>query len=110
MTPLPLQVPAGLQQHPNLHKIVSAYNICLRMERSLQEDVDKGDDVGRKQIYIRILGYLIHYVPTDRGLGHVVTEIVSAVRDSDLLEVGKRYFDHYIRACAFPNLLVQHAI
>lgn len=110
MTPLPLQVPQSLQQHHNLHKIVSAYNICLRVERSLQEDIDKGDDVGRKQIYIRILGYLIHYVPTDRGLGHVVNEIVSSLSDSALLDVGKSYFDHYIRACTFPNLLIQCGI
>ena len=110
MTSLPRQVPAILQQHHNLCNIVSAYNICLGMERSLQEDIDKGNDVGRNQIYIRILGYLIHHVPTDRGLGHVVTEITSAMRDSDLLEVGKRYFDHYIQACTLRNLPVQHLI
>ena len=110
MTSLPREVPASLQQHRNFPNIVSAYNICLGIERSLQEDVDKGNDVGRNQIYIRILGYLIHHVPTDHGLGHVVTEITSTMRDSDLLEVGKRYFDHYIRACTFRNLLVQHSI
>jgi hypothetical protein len=36
MTALPSQVP-----HANPH-IVSAYNICLKLEKSLQEDVEKG--------------------------------------------------------------------
>ncbi|KAF8968556.1 hypothetical protein BDZ97DRAFT_1799021 [Flammula alnicola] len=49
-------------------------------------------------IYIRILGYLIHYVPTGRGLKTVVEEISSCADDSALLTVGQMYYDHYIRA------------
>ncbi|KJA16259.1 hypothetical protein HYPSUDRAFT_147992, partial [Hypholoma sublateritium FD-334 SS-4] len=46
----------------------------------------------------RILGYLIHYVPTERGLKMVVEEICSCDDDSALLVVGKMCYDHYIRA------------
>jgi hypothetical protein len=110
MTSLPRDDPARLQQHPKFPDIVSAYNICLRVERSLQEDVNKGDNVEKKLIYIRLLGYLMHHSPRDQGVTNVAREIFSAPHDSDLLDVGKTYFDHYIRACTFPNLRVQYAI
>ena len=104
MTALPSQVP-----HANPH-IVSAYNICLKLERSLQEDVEKGKDVGNNLVFIRILGYLLHHLPTDEGLKTVVHEIFSSKDDSALLRVGKMYYDHYIRACMFTSLLIQCAI
>jgi hypothetical protein len=102
MTSLPLRVPKRLQDSPD---VVNAYDICLRLEKSVQLAVDKGDDVGNKQIYIRIIGYLIHYVPTDQALKHVVEEISSYADDSALLDVGKRYYDHFIRMCTSPNRL-----
>jgi len=91
---LPSQLP------PRLHSphVVSAYNICLKLERSFQEATDGRQDVKKNIVYIRILGYLIHHVPTDRGLRTVVHEIVSCADDSALLEVGKMYYNHYIRA------------
>jgi hypothetical protein len=107
MTSLPLEVPPRLQ---NLPHVVSAYNICLRLEKSLQKTADGGQDVGKKLIYIRILGYLVHHVPTDRGLKTVVYKITSSTNDSALLEVEKMYFNHYIRACTFESLLIQYAI
>ena len=97
MTSLPPKVPQRLQD--NAH-VVSAYNICLRLEQS----VVSGDNVGNDIIYIRILGYLIHYV-SDQGLKTVVVEIISAKTDRALLDVGRMYYDHYIRACTFPRLL-----
>lgn len=72
--------------------------ICLRLEKSLQQAADKGEDVGKSMINIRILGYLIHFVPTDQGLKTVVEEISSCKDDFALLNVGKMYYDHYIRA------------
>ncbi|KXN84498.1 hypothetical protein AN958_12410 [Leucoagaricus sp. SymC.cos] len=94
MTSLPREVPQRLQHlaHP-----VSAYDICLRLEESLELAVDN-DDVGNNLVYIRILGYLIHYVPTDLGLRKIVEEISSCVDDSAILAVGQLYYDHYIRA------------
>ena len=100
MTSLPPKVPQRLQ---DIAQVVSAYDICLRLERSLQLAVVNGDNVGNDIIYIRILGYLIHYLPTDQGLKTVVFEVVSAMTDRALLDVGKLYYDHYIRACRFQG-------
>src|SRR5271155_4734769 len=97
MTALPPQVPNRLRDDAHA---VSAYNICLGVQRSLQEAVDGGKDVGNNMIYIRILGYLIHYVPTT-GLKTVVYEIVSCPGNDALFNVGKMYYDHYIRARTF---------
>jgi hypothetical protein len=100
MTSLPAKVPERLR---NRAHIVSAYDICLRLEKSLQQATDKGEDVGKSMINIRILGYLIHFVPTDQGLKTVVDEITSCKDDFALLNVGKMYYDHYIRACMFAT-------
>ncbi|KIM35289.1 hypothetical protein M413DRAFT_32596 [Hebeloma cylindrosporum] len=95
MTLLPLEVPERLR---DIAKVVNTYSTCLGIEKSLQLAIDGGDDVGNKHIYIRILGYTIHYVPTEKGLNTVVDEISSCVDDSAILEVGKLYYNHYIRA------------
>ncbi|KIM35839.1 hypothetical protein M413DRAFT_32196 [Hebeloma cylindrosporum] len=94
MTALPIEVPRRLQ---GTSDVINAYNICLRIENTLQVAVDKGEGVGKNVIYIRILGYLLHHAPSDQGVQHVVNEIVSAEGDFALLEVGKNYFNHYIR-------------
>ncbi|KAG5635286.1 hypothetical protein H0H81_011824 [Sphagnurus paluster] len=94
MTSLPPTVPARLQR---VAHAVRAYNKCLRIEKSLQQAIDNGEKVGNGMIYVRILGYLIHHVVTDEGMKAVVYEITSCVTDRDLLEVGKMYFNHYIR-------------
>ena len=103
MTSLPPKIPERLRY---ISGIISAYNTCLILENTLQLAVDKGEDVSlrNKLVYIRILGYLIHYVPTDQGLKNTVKEISSCTDDSTLLDVGKMYYDHFIRACTFPNL------
>ncbi|KAF8803108.1 hypothetical protein BYT27DRAFT_6743825 [Phlegmacium glaucopus] len=96
MTSLSPNVPDRLQDDAHIHA-VSAYNICLKVESSLQHAVNNGEDVGNDIIYVRTLGYLIHFVPTDLGLRVVVAEILSAKSDRALLDVGKMYFDHYIK-------------
>jgi len=103
MTSLPLKVPKRFR---DIADVVNAYDVCLRLEKSLKLAVDKGDYVGNAQIYIRILGYLIHYVPTDQGLKNIIEEINSCADDSALFDAGKMYYDHYIRACTstLPNL------
>ncbi|KAF8059914.1 hypothetical protein FPV67DRAFT_1708679 [Lyophyllum atratum] len=95
MTSLPRQVPQRLQ---HLANVVSAYDICLRLEESLERAVNNGDDVGNNQVYVRILGYLMHYAPTDPGWKRVVEEINSCVDDSSVLAVGQMYYDDYISA------------
>ena len=110
MTPLLPKLPERLQDDAHIDA-VSAYNICLRVESSIQQAVNNNENIsGNDIIYIRILGYFIHFVPMDLGLRMVVTEISSAKSDRALLNVGKMYFNHYIRACGFPNLLIQHTM
>lgn len=104
MTALPPQLPERFQGDANVHA-ASAYKFCSRLQGSLQQAVDKGENVGNDIIYIRTLGYLLHFVPTDVGLKVVVAEIFAAMSDRALLNVGKMYFDHFIRACAFRNLI-----
>ena len=61
---------------------------------SSQKAIDKGEDVGQNMIYIGILGYLIHFVPTAQGLKTVVYEIGSCNEESvSLLAVGKMYYE-----------------
>ncbi|KDR83077.1 hypothetical protein GALMADRAFT_221057 [Galerina marginata CBS 339.88] len=95
MTSLPANVPERLQSNPHA---VSAYNICLEREVSLQLAVDNGDNIGKDLIYIRILGYLIIYVPTPTALHTIVVEVVSARENRAIFDLGQMYYDHYLRA------------
>ena len=95
MPPLPPELPSRLRELPNA---VSAYGICLRLEATIQENNSK-KDMARDQIFCRILGYLLHHIPTDQALKTVVYEVVSAKDDEALLKVGEMYFNHFIRAC-----------
>lgn len=104
MTSLPPNVPVRLA---NVPRFVGAYNVCLKLEKSLQSNADKGGHIGNDLVYIRILGYLLHLVPGEQGLKTVAEEINSCSGDSALLAVGQMYYDHYIKACQSSNLLVQ---
>ncbi|KIM47226.1 hypothetical protein M413DRAFT_64063 [Hebeloma cylindrosporum] len=68
--------------------------------------IDKGEEVGNNLIYIRILGYLLHHMPTDRGLRNLIEEINSCAEDSAILDVGNVYYGQFIwafRANRNPN-------
>jgi len=106
MTSLPTKVPRRVQ---HLAHVVNAYNICQRLERSLCQ-IGQGEEVGNKLIYIRILGYLVHNVPGDRALKTVIDEISSCCGDSALLDLGKMYYDHYLRACMLASFCIQISI
>jgi hypothetical protein len=85
---------------------MSAYNICLTRERELADENVK--DIKMDLIYIRILGYLLIYAPTDKAVHTLCLEIVSAEREATgrgIFEVGKIYFNHYVIACMLPRLL-----
>jgi hypothetical protein len=41
--------------------------MCLRLEKSLQEAANEGQNVKMDLIYVRILGFLVHHVPTDQA-------------------------------------------
>ncbi|KIM36457.1 hypothetical protein M413DRAFT_31685 [Hebeloma cylindrosporum] len=103
MTALPSQVPEELQS--KLH-VVRAYNICLTLERSQIQNDTKTSNVHELEcasntglIYSRILGYLIHFLPTQQGIEDVCTGVLSCADDeAALLDLGKMYFDYFIRA------------
>jgi hypothetical protein len=105
MPPLPRELPQGKSESPH---VVSAYNRCLHLDASLQAQ-NPGNDAksAKKLIYVRILGYLLHHVPSEEGLHQAVTDILSCRTDENLLELGLMYFDGYIRPCTvrYPFLL-----
>ena len=101
MTSLPAEAPPNVQ---GLTDVVEAYGICLQLQSALQRAINIGKNIGNDMIYIRILGYLIHYPATDEQLRMVSRQIISANDNISLLQIGQSYFSHYIRACAFTTL------
>ncbi|KIJ27250.1 hypothetical protein M422DRAFT_37885 [Sphaerobolus stellatus SS14] len=96
MSKLPPQVTPRLLDNPYA---VSSYNMCLKLEKDLQDEIDAGHDVGRSMIYCRILGYLLLHAPSDKAFSVVRREIDACEEKSDrLLQVGAIYYNHYIRA------------
>ena len=87
---------------------MKAYNIFLELERSLQNDIDDSEGknlkIERNMIYCRILGYFFLFLPTHHGIEDVCNAVISCADDSALLDLGKTYFDHYIRACMFRDI------
>ncbi|KAF5354223.1 hypothetical protein D9756_007008 [Leucocoprinus leucothites] len=102
MSPLPKELPLSYR---HVSQFVSAYDTCLRVENDLTRRAEKnGQDVMKQLIYIRILGFLLHHSPSQQGLKTVEVEINScAGEDARLLQLGKNYFDHYIRAFRTPK-------
>ncbi|PPQ90223.1 hypothetical protein CVT25_001764 [Psilocybe cyanescens] len=91
MTSLPHKLPQRLQ---HLAHVVNAYDICLKLEDSLQLAVNDGNDIGRNLIYIHILGYLIHHVPTEIGLGNISQEINLCYNNSTILALAQILYSH----------------
>ncbi|KAF8188976.1 hypothetical protein BJ912DRAFT_1031865 [Pholiota molesta] len=80
MPPLPRELPQGKSENP--HVVQNPGNDAKR---------------AKELIYVRILGYLLHHVPSEEGLHQAVTDILSCRTDENLLELGLMYFDGYIR-------------
>ena len=53
-------------------------------------------------MYARILRYLILEGPSDQARATVAREVASCANSEDMLDLGKVYFDHYIRTCTPP--------
>lgn len=98
---LPPQLPENLQTRAN---IVSAYDLCLNLERGILEETKSERDSERSLVLCRILGYLLYYIPMDVGQENVALEIHSCSRDrKGLLQLGETYLDHFIRPCTFST-------
>lgn len=106
MTLLPTTVPKKLKHNA---QVLTAYDICLKLENTLQLAVKTDGHVKNDLIYIRILGHLIHCMPTPEVLHAVVTEIIEATNSRAILDAGKTYFDDFLRLCMFLRLPVKRA-
>lgn len=107
MLSLPPKVPKRLR---DISEVISAYHICLKFEKFLQLAVDRGENFGNNLIYNCILGYLVHYMPTDQELKSITGDISSCAHNSAILDVGKMY---YGGACIYvfkSTSKLQHAI
>ncbi|KAF9555084.1 hypothetical protein CPC08DRAFT_643432, partial [Agrocybe pediades] len=51
----------------------------------------------RTLVYIRILGYLLHFIPSRTGLDNLARQIKECSSDNDLLQLGQMYYDQYLR-------------
>ncbi len=96
--PLPPEKDAKLDHLPNA---LSAYRICRTLESNATSDQDR--------IYARILGYLILHAPTPLALAEVIRVIHSCGQDeNNLSNLGKCFFNLYIRPCKFRVGFTQH--
>lgn len=101
---LPRELAQTPQSDPN---VGSAYKFVLILESDILRN-DDGNVEQKKQnlMYCRIIGYLLkqlNYPPTQHlALKSICREIFKCQGDQNkLLDLGKWYFDHFIRACAF---------
>ncbi|KAF9550037.1 hypothetical protein CPC08DRAFT_699393 [Agrocybe pediades] len=101
MAPLPPTLPETNEAY------TSAYETCLRVERALQNQLDNASAKKRTNettetdlhlVYVRVLGYLLHYIPTRTGLDNLSGEIGTCTSDEALFKLGQMYYDHYLRA------------
>jgi hypothetical protein len=60
----------------------------------------------KKLIHARILGYLIREGRSIKAREHVAQEVNPCLDDDQINELGKMYFEHYIRVCESPSLVV----
>ncbi|KAF8635787.1 hypothetical protein AX17_003844 [Amanita inopinata Kibby_2008] len=92
--PLPCQLPAHISSIPRAQ---SAYTRILNFEESAAATHSKPTLL----IYARVLGYLILHGPSDTARATVTKEILSCIDEDALAELGKFYFDHFIRPLVF---------
>lgn len=63
----------------------NAYNLCLNMERNLEEKIGiSGEDVDQNErnlMYCRVLGHPIQYAPRDQVVVSIASDIVLCQND-----------------------------
>ncbi len=79
---------------------LSAYRVCLGLERAAQ---DTGDE--KNVVCARILGYLLLFLPSDSALAEVAKVIHSCNTGADqydkLFELGESFLHYFVRHCGF---------
>jgi hypothetical protein len=80
----------------------NAYDVCLMFEvRALEQASDIGGHKPSELVCARLLGYMLIHAPVDTGRDYLAKEIISCTDDDGLKRLGKFYFDHFIRFCAY---------
>ncbi|KAF4609697.1 hypothetical protein D9613_012063 [Agrocybe pediades] len=105
MTSLPSNLPEASQAIPEYDPV---YKTCLRVERALskllaEKNHEQKTQLTTELIYIRILGYLLHFIPSRTGLDSLARQIKECSSDNDLLQLGQMYYDQYLRPFVFDN-------
>lgn len=98
---LPRELAQTPQSDPN---VGSAYKFVLILESDILQSGDENVEQKRKNLmYCRIIGYLLNYPPPQHlALKSICREIFKCQgNQTKLLDLGKWYFDHFIRACTF---------
>jgi hypothetical protein len=95
--PLPPTIPESLNTSPH---ILLAYSRILQLEIANHEVHEK------KLVNTRILGYLIREGPSTKAKERVAQEVNSCQNDDDMDELGRMYYDHFIRVCESPSTAV----
>ena len=108
MPPLPGPDDPLLRDLPEIPKY-NYVNYLLPAENDAVNLADK-----RIQMHIRILGGLLIHAPTVAARNYVAEQISSVVLSPDVLDrlskLGELYFDHFIRVCEYPFLLIALSI
>ncbi|KAI6000148.1 hypothetical protein F5J12DRAFT_928596 [Pisolithus orientalis] len=87
MSPLP----PTMECYRDQANIMNAYNIILRLEKTIQE-------MEKQMIYCRILGYLFHHFLGHQVNGDFVREISTISSDDEkLLELGQHFYQFFTR-------------
>ena len=100
--PLPPTIPESLNTSPH---ILLAYSRLLRLEKAYYSHSNR-EVCEKKLVHTRILGYLIREGPSTKAKERVAQEVNSSQKDDDMDELGKMYYDHFIRVCESPSLAV----
>ncbi|KAG2007981.1 hypothetical protein CC2G_013463 [Coprinopsis cinerea AmutBmut pab1-1] len=96
MSNLPPSLPVSIQNSDAAQK---AYNVILELERRLlppSQHNETHTDLGeqRNLVLCRILGYLLHYAPTEQARASVVDGIIACDGDDErVLEFGEVFLD-----------------
>jgi hypothetical protein len=102
-SPLFVNMPVNLPINPfQIDSTPSnAYDVCLMIEGRASEASDTRGHKPSELVCARLLGYMLIHAPVDTGRDYLAKVILSCTDDDGLKRLGKFYFDHFIRLCAY---------
>lgn len=99
--------PLDQKFHHLLSIVVRAYRLCLDVERVLLDKLQRTDilivrDRMRLEMdlmHLRIMGYLLHYAPSEQAIATLARDIVSCDPREDIIALGEFYDNYFLRSC-----------